>query len=75
MIFCQSECILSSSYTNMWCRQLNLDCYNQICLNFVHSEAVGMLKHCSRTLAPNEPSSETLTTNIFKHAMLLNLNK
>ena len=47
MIFCQSVSSLSSLYTNRWQGHSNLECYNKIHLNFLHSEAIGMLKHCS----------------------------
>ena len=38
------ECILSSYCTPRWWGHLNRTYCNQICLNFVHSLVVGMLK-------------------------------
>ena len=52
---------------SLWvqCRYWNRNCYNKICVNCLHSEAVGTLKHCPPALVllmTNKPPCETFTT-------------
>ena len=59
------ECSLSSQHTNGGGDTQTLTAIiDFVCLNFLHSEAVGMLKHCPCTLTlfrafTPEPPSET----------------
>ena len=70
------ECSLSSQYTNTnrrW-ERCNLNCCNQIHLNCLYTESVGMLKHYSYVLTP-EPPGETFTTKYLLIARLPSLNQ
>ena len=52
------EFSLSSYYTHRWWGHLNLTYCNQICLNFLHSQMMGTLKHCLPVrLCPHAPKS------------------
>ena len=44
------ECSVCSKHTDRW-GNLSHNCYNQIPLNFLYSEAMGMLKHQSLSQA------------------------
>ena len=61
-----SECRLSGEDTQRWLGHSNPTCCNQIRLNLLHLEVVGMAKHLVCThLHPNEPHGEAFTTNII----------
>ena len=50
MIFCQSVSAVSVVSTLIGGENTqNLNSNDQICFNFLHSQAVGMLKQCSHT--------------------------
>ena len=53
MIFCQYVSAAWAVSTLLGGGDTNIHCYNQIHLNFLHSEVVGMLKHCTCTLCPH----------------------
>ena len=55
------ECRLSDGDTQRWWAHPNPTCCNRIHLNFLHSQAVGMLRHVLAPLVP-EPLSDVFTT-------------
>ena len=70
------ECILSRCYTNGGDTQTLINCYNQIHLNFLYSEVVGILKRFSHTLQVSlalEPTCTCAPTSHQVKLLLLNI--
>ena len=53
------DCGLSGRDTQRWWWYWNPSCYNKICLNFFHSDVIGMLKHLTHAPCALAPQGAT----------------